>query len=330
MLGFVAVMNVINFIDGVDGLAAGVCVISAATLSIIALSLDRPGAGGAGRAHRRRVARLPAPRIPAGLELHGRHRLEPARLPARHHRRPGRPEDERRRRAVLPADRAGGADPGYRLRGREAASSTGVPSTRPTAGTSTTGWRTSGSRSAGRSSTCTAGRSCWPGLALALRFVPYSDNHGHFDAAWTAVMVVCGLAALAASVYLLVALEILKLRVFRFRELVGERVPGRRPPSRSMPASREELETGSFPRSIPRPASSRRSSATRASTKPCKARIRRLPSRRVCGRASRLGRRAGFGYIRPRRLAPACSRACAAICSFGVNPDVPSRRLQPR
>ena len=45
VLGFVAVMNVINFIDGVDGLAAGVCVISAATFAIIALSLDRPGAG---------------------------------------------------------------------------------------------------------------------------------------------------------------------------------------------------------------------------------------------------------------------------------------------
>src|SRR6266480_1072437 len=44
VVGFVAVMNVINFIDGVDGLAAGVCVISAATLSIIAISLDRPGA----------------------------------------------------------------------------------------------------------------------------------------------------------------------------------------------------------------------------------------------------------------------------------------------
>ena len=39
-------------------------------------------------------------------------------------------------------------------------------------------------------------------LALALRFVPYSDNHGHFDAAWTAVMVAFGLLALAASVYL--------------------------------------------------------------------------------------------------------------------------------
>ena len=44
VVGFVAIMNVINFIDGVDGLAAGVCAISAVTLSIIALSLDRPGA----------------------------------------------------------------------------------------------------------------------------------------------------------------------------------------------------------------------------------------------------------------------------------------------
>src|SRR5439155_13106891 len=67
------------------------------------------------------------------------------------------------------------------------------------------------------------------GLALALRFVPYSNNHGHFDAAWTAVIVVCGLAAAAASVYLLVALEILKLRVWRFRELAGRGVPMARP-----------------------------------------------------------------------------------------------------
>ena len=29
------------------------------------------------------------------------------------------------------------------------------------------------------------------GLALALRFVPYSDDHGNFDAGWTAVMIVC-------------------------------------------------------------------------------------------------------------------------------------------
>ena len=37
--------NVINLIDGVDGLAAGVCLISAAALTVIALSLDRNAAG---------------------------------------------------------------------------------------------------------------------------------------------------------------------------------------------------------------------------------------------------------------------------------------------
>ena len=45
ILGFVAVMNVINFIDGVDGLAAGVCVIASATLAGLAVSLNRTGAG---------------------------------------------------------------------------------------------------------------------------------------------------------------------------------------------------------------------------------------------------------------------------------------------
>ena len=38
-------INVINLIDGVDGLAAGVCVISALALAVIALSLDRTAAG---------------------------------------------------------------------------------------------------------------------------------------------------------------------------------------------------------------------------------------------------------------------------------------------
>ena len=45
VFGIVAVANVINLIDGVDGLAAGVCLISAAALTVIALSLDRNAAG---------------------------------------------------------------------------------------------------------------------------------------------------------------------------------------------------------------------------------------------------------------------------------------------
>jgi UDP-GlcNAc:undecaprenyl-phosphate GlcNAc-1-phosphate transferase len=50
------------------------------------------------------------------------------------------------------------------------------------------------------------------GLALALRFVPYSDDGGHLHAGWTAVMVVLGLIAIAASVYLVYVLEILKFK----------------------------------------------------------------------------------------------------------------------
>ena len=45
MIGIVAMANVVNLIDGVDGLAAGVCVISAVTLAAVALSLDRNAAG---------------------------------------------------------------------------------------------------------------------------------------------------------------------------------------------------------------------------------------------------------------------------------------------
>jgi UDP-GlcNAc:undecaprenyl-phosphate GlcNAc-1-phosphate transferase len=84
------------------------------------------------------------------------------------------------------------------------------------------------------------------GLALALRFVPYSDNHGHFDAVWTAVIVACGVAAVAASVYLLLALEILKLRLSRFRELVGLGVPVSGPEGVDAGVA-TELETGTFP-----------------------------------------------------------------------------------
>ena len=44
MLGIVAVMNMVNFLDGLDGLAAGVCAISGATFAVIELSLGRIGA----------------------------------------------------------------------------------------------------------------------------------------------------------------------------------------------------------------------------------------------------------------------------------------------
>lgn len=43
LLGLVLVMNTVNFSDGIDGLAAGVCAIAAASFSIIAFDLHRGG-----------------------------------------------------------------------------------------------------------------------------------------------------------------------------------------------------------------------------------------------------------------------------------------------
>jgi UDP-GlcNAc:undecaprenyl-phosphate GlcNAc-1-phosphate transferase len=50
------------------------------------------------------------------------------------------------------------------------------------------------------------------GLALALRFVPYSDHHGHLRTGWTLVMAAIGLSVVGASLYLVYVLEILKFR----------------------------------------------------------------------------------------------------------------------
>jgi UDP-GlcNAc:undecaprenyl-phosphate GlcNAc-1-phosphate transferase len=87
------------------------------------------------------------------------------------------------------------------------------------------------------------------GLALALRFVPYSDDHGNFDPEWTAVIIGCGVAAVAASIYLVVVLEILKLKLFRRRGLVGRRREAGGPPPTEAEVDAgvaRELETGSF------------------------------------------------------------------------------------
>src|SRR5258708_22742575 len=66
------------------------------------------------------------------------------------------------------------------------------------------------------------------GLALALRFVPYSDHKGHLRSGWTLVMVGLGVLAVAASVYLVYVLEILKFRrldAMRLRRLRPDASP---------------------------------------------------------------------------------------------------------
>jgi UDP-GlcNAc:undecaprenyl-phosphate/decaprenyl-phosphate GlcNAc-1-phosphate transferase len=57
------------------------------------------------------------------------------------------------------------------------------------------------------------------GVALALRFVPYSNHHGHFRVGWLLLMGAIAVAALAASVYLVYLLEILKFKRRRTAEI---------------------------------------------------------------------------------------------------------------
>jgi UDP-GlcNAc:undecaprenyl-phosphate GlcNAc-1-phosphate transferase len=86
-------------------------------------------------------------------------------------------------------------------------------------------------------------------LALALRFVPYSDNGGHLHLGWTAVIAAFGLVALAATFYLVYTLEILKFRRFRERQLRRQAtlVGGEPPDEKQLHDTIErEIETGEF------------------------------------------------------------------------------------
>jgi UDP-GlcNAc:undecaprenyl-phosphate GlcNAc-1-phosphate transferase len=249
VLGIVAVINVINLIDGVDGLAAGVCVISALTLAVIALSLDRTAAGV-----------LAA--LTAGASLGFlRHGFPPA--------------------STFMGD-TGSNLLGYLLGAvavqgalkTNAVVALFLPLIILTVPILDTGFVVA-KRLKYRRPFYKADRSHFhhrmanigfsqrrtllylygwtvvmAALALALRFVPYSDDHGSFDPFWTAVMAVCGALALAASVYLVSVLEILKLRQVRWRQVVSIRRTVGAPVPKDQEVNRaveEELETGTFP-----------------------------------------------------------------------------------
>ncbi|HEX8743190.1 MAG TPA: MraY family glycosyltransferase [Thermoleophilaceae bacterium] len=247
-VGIVALMNVVNFIDGVDGLAAGVCTIAALTFATISLSLDRQVAG---------VLAL----IVAGASLgYLRHGFHPASVFL------GDSgsnllgyllgavvvQGALKTNAVVAlafpmvilavpildssfviAKRIKYRQPVYkadRWHFHHRFANIGF-SQRKTA-LYLYGWTLS-----------------LAALALALRFVPYSDDHGNFDWKWVAVLSLFGLAAMAASLYLVYVLEILKLKRFRQFQLRSESELAGAP----APAEAEidahvarELETGEF------------------------------------------------------------------------------------
>lgn len=84
------------------------------------------------------------------------------------------------------------------------------------------------------------------GVAIALKFVPYSDHHGGYHLGWSLVMGAIGLLALAASIYLVYVLEILK-----FRHHTAEHMRRLDPDTTEFQideAVRRDLETGEFER----------------------------------------------------------------------------------
>ena len=243
LVGIVAVMNVVNFTDGVDGLAAGVCTIAAATFAVIALSLDRVDA-----------AILAAATAGAAVGFL-RHNFHPASVFM--------------------------GDSGANLLGLllacvaiqgvlktaavvalffplvilavPAADATFVVAKRikyrrPVY--SADAWHFHHRfANIGFSQRRTvlylyAWTLSLAALALAMRFVPYSDDDGNFALGWSLVILAFGLVALAASLYLVVVLEILKFRRFRERQL---RRSGAAMSDREIAAEIErEVETGEF------------------------------------------------------------------------------------
>jgi UDP-GlcNAc:undecaprenyl-phosphate/decaprenyl-phosphate GlcNAc-1-phosphate transferase len=86
-------------------------------------------------------------------------------------------------------------------------------------------------------------------LALAMRFVPYSDDDGTLNIGWALVIAAFGLVAVAASLYLVLVLEILKFRRSREREIQRQVETGEMPALSADQISREvdrEVETGEF------------------------------------------------------------------------------------
>jgi UDP-GlcNAc:undecaprenyl-phosphate/decaprenyl-phosphate GlcNAc-1-phosphate transferase len=248
LVGIVAVMNVVNFTDGADGLAAGVCTIAAATFAIIALSLERDSAGilaalTAGAAvgflwhnfHPASIFMGDAGSNLLGLLLAcvaiqgvlktaavvalffpllilAVPALDATFVVAKR---------IKYRRPVYAAD-------SWHFHHRFA--NIGFSQRRTVL--YLYGWTLS-----------------LAALALAMRFIPYSDDDGTLHAGWTLVIVAFGALALAASVYLVLVLEILKFRRFREREIRRAVETGEMPALSEDQIEDEierEVETGEF------------------------------------------------------------------------------------
>jgi UDP-GlcNAc:undecaprenyl-phosphate GlcNAc-1-phosphate transferase len=248
LVGIVAVMNIVNFTDGVDGLAAGVCTISAATFAVICLSLDRYDAG--------ILAALTAGAA-AGFLYHNFHPASIFMGDA----------GSNLLGLLLACIAIQGVlktaavvalffplvilavpilDTGFVVAKR-------IKYRKPVYSPDKEHFHHRFDRIGFSQRRTVLYLYAWTlvlaALALALRFVPYSDDGGNFNLGWTLVIVAFGLLALAATVYLVYTLEILKFRRLRTRQLRAQAtLVGGEPPSEEQlhDTIEREIETGEF------------------------------------------------------------------------------------
>lgn len=211
VFGIVAMMNVVNFSDGVDGLAAGVCAIAAAAFAIIAFDLDRAHAGilaacTAGAAAGFLVHNFPPASVymgDCGANLLG-FLLGCVAV-----------EGAVKTQAVLALVfplvvlAVPFLDTTFVVLKR-------MKYRRPVYVADANHFHHRFSRIGFSQRRTLAYLYAWTLLlgiyAVLLRFIPYSDDHGHLKGPWAIVVIVLGVLVLATSAYLVYVLEILKLR----------------------------------------------------------------------------------------------------------------------
>ncbi len=218
LIGLVAVMNVVNFSDGVDGLAAGVCAISAIGFSIIAFDLNEDAAG---------ILAAIIAGAALGFLVHNFH---PASVFMGD-------SGSNLLGLLLGAVIVEGSlktnalialvvplvilavpflDTGFVVAKR-------IKYRRPVYQGDSNHFHHRFHRMGFSQRKTVLYLYAWTttmtAIAVALRFVPYSEHNGHLNAGWAVVMGALLLVGLGASVYLVYVLEILKLRRLRAWQL---------------------------------------------------------------------------------------------------------------
>ena len=219
VIWLVGLMNVVNFSDGVDGLAAGLCTIDGIAFAIIAFALHIARRRRARGADGRRLARLPVPQLPAGVGRSWATRAQTCSATCSGWSQSiGSVKTGAVVALIVPLIvlAVPFLDTGFVVAKR-------LKYRRKPWSADANHFHHRMARMGFSQRRTVAYLYGWTlmlaGVAVALRFVPYSNHHGTYHLGWALVMGAIVLIALAASVYLIYLLEILKFKSRRTREL---------------------------------------------------------------------------------------------------------------